>query len=147
MSEGVTLFSDIETSDLLSGANATLYKEENGAYVRDDFLHEQSALIRSGGKTALFAGCAHRGIVNILRRAEALCGKTPDWVLAGFHLNNAGTGEDEPEELVRAIGAQLDRRDAVFVTGHCTGEGPYKILKDVLGEKMRYMSSGTAFEL
>ena len=39
-------------------------------YPRDTFRHEQDLLVTENGKTALFAGCAHCGIVNILKSAE-----------------------------------------------------------------------------
>ena len=142
------LFSDIQTKDLFSGANGSIFEEGPEGPVPDGFGHEQNLLLRSGAKTVLLAGCAHRGIVNVLRRAEDILGRAPDCVLAGFHLTNPGHGTDEPEALVRAVGAELRaRRHTLFITGHCTGLGPYAILQDILGGQLEYMSVGTSFDI
>lgn len=141
------VFSDIPARDYLVSANGTL-REKVGEELRpQDFRDEQDLLITAEGKTVLAAGCAHRGIVNILRRAETILGRAPDYVFSGFHLTNPGMGVDEPEALIRAVGEELKRRPTVYATGHCTGQGPYAILRDMLGEQMRYMSGGTVFEL
>jgi 7,8-dihydropterin-6-yl-methyl-4-(beta-D-ribofuranosyl)aminobenzene 5'-phosphate synthase len=145
--EELRLFSDIHTRELFSESNNSLYEETEAGRIPDRFGHEQDLLIRSGGVSVLLAGCAHRGIVNVLRRAEELLGTAPDYVLAGFHLTNPGLKTDEPEPFVRAVGAELQKRGAVYITGHCTGMGPYAILKEMLGERMQYMSVGTVFQL
>ena len=142
------LFSDVLTDDLIPASNATLYEEGPDGPAPDAFGHEQNLLVRSDGKAVLFAGCAHRGIVNVLRRAEDILGHAPDHVLAGFHLTNPGRGTAEPEDFVHAVGAELSARpDTVYITGHCTGLGPYTVLLDVLGRRLQYMSAGTVFEL
>ena len=66
--EELTLFSGIRTHELLSEANATLREKVGGDYPRDAFRHEQDLLVTEHGKTVLFAGCAHSGIVNIINR-------------------------------------------------------------------------------
>ena len=140
-----TLFSDVPEGGPVSGSNATLFAQEGDGLVPDRFLHEQDLLIREGEELFLIAGCAHRGIVNILRRAEALGGKAPSAVFSGFHLTNPGLGLDEPEELVRAVGTVLADFPTRYYTGHCTGDGPYRILADMLGDRLRYLSCGLRF--
>ena len=86
------------------------------------------------------------------KQAEAavkeIAAKCPDVVVGGFHLMAPGDGWDEPEELIRAVGKELFRRSHTrYITGHCTGHGPYAILKEMLGDKLDYMSAGTVFEL
>lgn len=44
-------------------------------FKHDEFAHEQSVVISNGDKNILIAGCAHSGIVNIMRKAEAVTGK------------------------------------------------------------------------
>jgi 7,8-dihydropterin-6-yl-methyl-4-(beta-D-ribofuranosyl)aminobenzene 5'-phosphate synthase len=142
----LTLFSDVRTADFLSKANQTLLEPDGDGYIPDRFLHEQNLLIRENGRLVLIAGCAHRGIVNILRRAAELAGRAPDAVYAGFHLTNPGLGVDELSDSVRAIGAELRRWPCRFYTGHCTGQGPYGILKELLGAQLAPLSVGAVFE-
>ena len=104
--------------------------------------------IAAASLAVLMAGCAHRGIVNILRAAEGILGRSPDCVFSGLHLFNPGTGAAEPRELVEAVGRELARREGtVYRTGHCTGAEAYGILKELLGGRMDYMSAGTVFEV
>ena len=142
------LFSRVESRDYPSGANKTLRRREGDEYPAEDFRHEQNLLITAEGRTVLVAGCAHRGIVNILRAAEGMLGRSPDCVFSGFHLFNPGTGAAEPRELVEAVGRELaGRAGTVYRTGHCTGAEAYGILKELLGGRMDYMSAGTVFEV
>ena len=78
--------------------------------------------------------------------AEAL-GEHPHAVFSGFHLTNPGLGVDEPKALIRAVGEELRRRPTHYYTGHCTGQGPYAILKEMLGDQITYMAGGTEFTL
>ena len=136
------LFSDIKTADFISGSNSSLFEECDGEYVPDPFHHEQNLLVREGEKLHLLAGCAHRGIINILRRAEELGEKMPDSVFSGFHLTNPGLKLDLPDSFVRSVGSELKNYPCAYYTGHCTGANPYAALKDVLGEKVNYLHAG-----
>lgn len=142
------LFSNVRTTDYRSHANDTLRVKRGGEYPMDEFGHEQNLLITEGEKAVLLAGCSHRGIVNILRRAEDLLGRAPDAVFAGFHLYNPGTGDTEPRELVEAVGLELlSRNDTVYYTGHCTGSDAFAILKTKLGDRLQAMAGGVTVEI
>ncbi len=144
--EELSLFSDVRTADFLSGSNRALLERCGRDWAPDRFLHEQNLLIEEGGKLVLIAGCAHRGILNILRSAKERAGRAPDAVYAGFHLTNPGRGIDEPELFIRALGAELQRWPCRFYTGHCTGAGPFGILSEMLGDRLRYLAGGDVFE-
>lgn len=142
------LFSDIKTADYRSHANDKLKERQGDAFPMDEFRHEQNLLITENGKAVLLGGCAHRGIVNILRRAEELLGRAPDAVFAGFHLVNPGTGKSEPRELVEAIGNELAaRKNTVYYTGHCTGREAFDVLKEQLGDRLQAMPGGGVTEI
>ena len=149
LDEELTIFDHVPDRDYLTEAAKTLLERgDEGQYLPDQFRHEQNLIVTAEGKTVLFAGCAHRGIVNILRAAEDLVGGELDWVFAGFHLTNPGLGIDEPRELVEAVGRELlARRKTRYVTGHCTGDGPYDLLKELLGERLSLMAAGSVFAL
>lgn len=146
--ETLRLFSDVKTADYRSHANDKLREKQGADYPMDRFLHEQNLLITEGGKAVLLGGCAHRGIVNILRRAEELLGRAPDAVFAGFHLYNPSTGEPEPRELIEAVGRELAaRKNTVYYTGHCTGPDAFAILKEQLGDRVQPMTGGAVYEV
>ena len=113
----------------------------------DDFRHEHNLLITAEGKTVLVSGCAHRGIVNIIRKAEALLGRRPDAVLAGFHLFQLKEGDDASNELIKRTAEALLPGDTVYYTGHCTGDYAFEALKTILGPRLCRLSGGQGGEL
>lgn len=44
--------------------------------------------------------------------------------------------EDDLQEI-RETAVELSKMDAVFYSGHCTGEIPYRLLKEIMGEKLQ----------
>lgn len=147
LDENTTLFSDVTGEKFLPEGNSSLYKEEGGELWQDDFLHEQNLLITEGEKTVLIAGCAHRGIVNILERAEEILGRNVDFSVAGFHLHNPVTGREESREMLEGIAGELKKRKTIHYTGHCTGAGPYQTLKNLLGEQIHFIACGQTITL
>ncbi|MGN1030639.1 MAG: MBL fold metallo-hydrolase [Butyricicoccaceae bacterium] len=139
------LFAAVTERRLFASSNHTLLMEHGGAHIPDDFSHEQSLIITEGDQHVLIAGCAHCGIVNICDRAEQLCGAPMTHVLSGFHLSNPGRGTSEPEETVRAVGAELAQRPAQYFTCHCTGLPSYERLHSILGDRIHYASAGSVF--
>ncbi|MBO4914523.1 MAG: MBL fold metallo-hydrolase [Oscillospiraceae bacterium] len=134
--------------DYRSHANDTLREKHGEEYLPDEFRHEQSLIVTEGGKAVLLGGCAHNGIVNILRRSEELLGRAPDAVFAGFHLYNPSLGISEPRELVDSIAQELRaRKNTVFYTGHCTGQEAFGVMKETLGEQLIPMRAGDAFTI
>ena len=146
--EGLTLFSGGMGRDYWSHANDSLREKSGEDYPPDRFLHEQSLLVTEGGKTALFAGCAHNGVVNILRRAEEITGRAPDAVFAGFHLYSPSLGRSEPRALVEAIARELAaRKETLYYTGHCTGQEAFAVLKETLGDRLAAIHGGSVVEV
>ncbi len=144
---GITLFSGVRERDLFSSCNQTILMECDGTLQPDDFEHEQSMLINEGNRTVLIAGCAHCGIVNILRKAEQIIGRMPDVVVSGFHLHSPSTKTSEPEERIRAIGDVLAASGAVYYSGHCTGSVPYSILKEQMGDQLNPLHAGIVIDV
>ena len=145
--DSITRFTPGAAQEPVPASNASLYVREGEELVPDPFLHEQDMLLREGDTLVLFGGCAHRGILNILRRAEELAGRSPDAVFSGFHLTNPGLGGCEPEDTVRALARRLAALPCLCYTGHCTGEEPFRVLREALGDRVRYMGCGLRFTL
>ncbi len=109
----------------------------------DLFCHEQSLIIEEGNNVVLLAGCAHRGIVNILRKAEEVTGKTPTHVFAGMHLVKSGMKDDEENVFINTLASELMKyKSTKFYTMHCTGEEQYQKLKSLMGAQIDYMTCG-----
>ena len=90
----------------------------------------------------LIAGCAHRGIVNILRTGAERLGRRPDLTFGGFHLFQLTEGDPNADRLIDMTGKALLEGETVYYTGHCTGDYAYKRLKEILGDRLQRMSGG-----
>ena len=140
----LTLFAGVhDEMDALKASAKLKEKTESGEWVPDGFGHEQDLLVQEGDKAVLFAGCAHMGIVNIVRAAKEKLGRLPDAVFGGFHLFQLDPEDPASAELVDSIGRQLLEGDTVYYTGHCTGEFAYARLKAILGDRLQPMQGGS----
>lgn len=109
----------------------------------DDFCHEQSLVIvdNTTSQTYLFAGCAHGGILNIIRKATEVLGQAPTYVIGGMHLNNITRAS------AKQWASQLQATRCQFITMHCTGYNAYEQLKEIMGTQIRYLTCGETIEL
>ncbi|MBQ9954058.1 MAG: MBL fold metallo-hydrolase [Eggerthellaceae bacterium] len=153
--ENLLLFANVEPAELAPKSNAVLleridpasHDEDVAAYQPDAFAHEQSLLITEDGKTTLVTGCSHCGIVNIVKKAEALVGGPLHAVVAGFHLMNPSSGDVEDPAVVAQVAAFMKARPTRYFTFHCTGPSAYSMLRDALGDQVSYLPAGSIIEL
>lgn len=144
LGDGLMLFSCTERPHAASASNARLLeRSSDGTLVPDAFLHEQSLLIHEGERYLLVSGCSHAGILNIMDRAQALAGAPIDVVVAGFHLMAPSAGTVEDPLTTRRLARELSCLPTRYYTFHCTGLDAFGLLRDVLGERIRYLSCGT----
>jgi 7,8-dihydropterin-6-yl-methyl-4-(beta-D-ribofuranosyl)aminobenzene 5'-phosphate synthase len=143
----LTLLTDIPNTFPLTPVAPKLQEKTEAGFRPDTFRHEQHLLVRAEGKAVLFAGCAHGGIVNIVRAAEAALGRRPDVVLGGFHLFELDPSDAESGHLLTATGEALAEGETVYYTGHCTGDYAYEALHAILGDRLRPMHGGTVTEI
>ncbi len=96
---------------------------------------EQSLAILTPKGLVIITGCAHPGIVQIVRRAIEVTGEPVYMVMGGFHLGEAS--EDEIEAIIsdlRDLGVQK------VSPSHCTGELATHLFAETFGED--FISSG-----
>lgn len=143
LDEELELFSGVKGSKYNPSGNRDLYKKTGDSFEQDDFAHEQNLLIKEGAKAILIAGCAHKGIVNILDHFYNQKGYYPSHVLGGFHLYNPSAKKHEDPKIVAKIGEYLLNTQAKFYTGHCTGLESYQSLKVIMGDQIDYLATGS----
>ena len=145
--EELSLFAAVPDTFGALSASAKLREKTGADFLPDLFSHEQDLLITVGEQAVLIAGCAHRGIVNILRTGAERLGRRPNMTFGGFHLFQLTEGDPNADRLIDMTGKALLEGDAVYYTGHCTGEYAYDRLKNILGDRLQHMSGGVTVEL
>jgi 7,8-dihydropterin-6-yl-methyl-4-(beta-D-ribofuranosyl)aminobenzene 5'-phosphate synthase len=141
------LFTNIRGRRAWPKGNRILTEHIGGEIRQDEFTHEQCLVVRSGGRSVLFSGCAHNGILNILDRYREIFGGEPDAVFSGFHMIKNKPYKEDEAETIKETAEELAKLRTVFYTGHCTGDAAFDIMKPVMGDKLRRMRTGTVTEI
>lgn len=139
---GISLFGQVGGRRLWPEGNGELKRKTGEGFVQDTFLHEQYLVLEEEGKHVLLSGCAHNGILNILDRYREIHGDEPDIVISGFHMSRRSAYGEGDLALIRETGEELRKWNTQFYTGHCTGELPFQILREVMGNQVVYVHSG-----
>lgn len=140
---GLALFSTARRDHPTARSNGRLMERRDGTLAPDRFLHEQSLLVREGECLTLVSGCSHGGVLNLMDAAEELAGCPLTTVVAGFHLMDPSGGTVEDAALTRELARELASRRASYLTFHCTGTDAFALLRDELGERVRYLHVGS----
>lgn len=81
------------------------------------FIKEQSLIINTERGLIIITGCAHPGIVNIIKKAKKLTGKDVYFVIGGFHLS--GSSDSELREIINSFKKLNVKKVAPC---HCSGD-------------------------
>ena len=136
--EGVYLIPHLENGLETIGKKAHLYRSLEGRAVPDNFSHEQSLVFETEKGLIVLNSCSHGGLQNILNDVSRfLPGKSVYMTIGGLHLSGAGT------RSVRSVAAVIRELSIErIVTGHCTGQKAYRILKEELGGRIQQLHVG-----
>jgi 7,8-dihydropterin-6-yl-methyl-4-(beta-D-ribofuranosyl)aminobenzene 5'-phosphate synthase len=145
--EDLILFSHIEGKELMPRGNDHLLMKKVDLWEKDDFKHEQNLIIREGRNRVLIVGCSHKGIVNILKQAQEISDLPITHVLGGFHLYDLDLKNTVDMEFLKSVSEELLDSGATFYTGHCTGIDQYYKLKEIMGDKVNKLSTGTTINI
>lgn len=141
------LFSNVSGSKFIPSSNKDLLMKEGDNYLQDDFKHEQNLIIKENNKNILISGCSHCGVVNIIERGEELIKGKFNIQIGGLHLYNPISKKEEDLEFIKALGENLNDRNINYYTCHCTGLKSFNNLKEIMGIKINYLSTGKIIEI
>lgn len=141
------VFTHVTDRQFWPKSNLELSKIENNKLIQDDFSHEQYLVVSQDGKHILFSGCAHNGILNILKQYQNLYHAMPDVVISGFHMKKKTEYSEEDIEIIKQTARQLNQFDTIFYTGHCTGEVAFGIMHEIMGNQLKHLHSGEDIDL
>jgi len=131
--------------------NKQMYLKNNGKLIPDTFANEIVMAIKDNDKLVIFTGCSHNGILNMIDTvASELEGVPIKAVIGGFHLlasppfTSMAGSKSKIEDLGRSV---LNYPVDMIYTGHCTGIKAFEILKSVMGNRIKNITTGSYFEI
>jgi len=90
---------------------------------------EEALVVETGDGAVVITGCAHPGLVEIVREAQAVTSSPIAMVIGGFHLGSAS------ESQVLSIIAELRQLGVQKVMPcHCTGDAAMALFRSEYGE-------------
>ena len=94
-----------------------------------DSIKEQSMVIGSSEGLIVITGCAHPGIVKIVKSVKNYFKEDIYMVLGGFHL--LPYNDDQVREVIRQLKRLGVRKIA---SSHCTGKRQIELIREAWGE-------------
>lgn len=140
--EGVTVFTGVDERRCWPKGNRAMTCRTNGKNVRDNFDHEQYLVLEEKGARILLSGCAHNGILNIMKKFSALFGGEPDIVISGFHMMKQSEYDEDDITMIKDTARELAKTKSIFYTGHCTSEQAFVIMKEIMGQQLQPLYTG-----
>ena len=118
LAPGLTSTGQVERVTPFEGRFPLAYAEVDGEWRPDDFWDDQGLVAHLKNKgLVVISGCAHAGIVNTVKQAQAITGEERvHAVIGGFHL----TGMPK-EQIGATVSALKALSPALMVPTHCTG--------------------------
>jgi 7,8-dihydropterin-6-yl-methyl-4-(beta-D-ribofuranosyl)aminobenzene 5'-phosphate synthase len=116
--------------------------ERSSGTIPDQFRHEIATVYNLKGRgLVVLASCSHRGVVNVVRQAQAVSGVSKvHAVLGGFHL------APYKDDYVQNVVAELKSIDPDYIVPmHCTGEPFWEMARREMPQKLLRSYTGTQF--
>jgi 7,8-dihydropterin-6-yl-methyl-4-(beta-D-ribofuranosyl)aminobenzene 5'-phosphate synthase len=107
-----------------------------------DWIKEQALILATSNGLVIITGCAHPGVVNVVREARERCNKNVYLLMGGFHLG--GMTSAEIQGVIRRLKALGVKKVA---PSHCTGERAMSMLRDAWGENFLEAGAGAIIEV
>lgn len=125
------------------GRRSRLYVRRGLVCHPDDFAHEQSLVFRTDKGLVIFNSCSHSGPDVVMDEVrDSFPGEDVVAYIGGLHLFRMN--KDEVKVIASKIRKAGIRR---VITGHCTGDEAYAVLKDCLGDAVEQFRCGMVIEL
>jgi 7,8-dihydropterin-6-yl-methyl-4-(beta-D-ribofuranosyl)aminobenzene 5'-phosphate synthase len=105
-------------------------------------INEQALILDTANGLIVITGCAHPGIVEIVKNAKKIHNKNIYMVFGGFHLPQKS--ESEVKRIIEEF-----RELGVLKVGptHCTGDKAIQLFKDSFGENYIKLGVGKVIEI
>jgi 7,8-dihydropterin-6-yl-methyl-4-(beta-D-ribofuranosyl)aminobenzene 5'-phosphate synthase len=107
----------------------------------DHGIKEQSLIINTSKGMTLITGCAHPGIIEIIKRAKSIAKEDIYMVIGGWHLSSAGE-----REIKRIIEAFVRMGIQKVAPCHCTGDRAMGMFKREYGENFIKGGAGSVIK-
>ena len=132
------------------GVQKKLYKKVDDVLQPDNFDHELSLVFDTPKGLVICNSCSHAGLESIVDNIKKRLNKPVYAYVGGLHMKSTKNHIETSsftEEQIQNLCIFIEKNIQYVLTGHCTGNVSYDLLKKYLKDRIDFLTTGKAIEI
>ena len=132
------------------GVQKKLYKKVDDVLQPDNFDHELSLVFDTPKGLVICNSCCHAGLESIVDNIKKRLNKPVYAYVGGLHMKSTKNHIETSsftEEQIQNLCIFIEKNIQYVLTGHCTGNVSYDLLKKYLKDRIDFLTTGKTIEI
>lgn len=132
------------------GVQKKLYKKVDDVLQPDNFDHELSLVFDTPKGLVICNSCSHAGLESIVDNIKKRLNKPVYAYVGGLHMKSIKNHIETSsftEEQIQNLCIFIKKNIQYVLTGHCTGNVSYDLLKKYLKDRIDFLTTGKTIEI
>lgn len=132
------------------GVQKKLYKKVDDVLQPDNFDHELSLVFDTPKGLVICNSCSHAGLESIVDNIKKRLNKPVYAYVGGLHMKSTKNHiktSSFTEEQIQNLCIFIEKNIQYVLTGHCTGNVSYDLLKKYLKDRIDFLTTGKTIEI
>lgn len=132
------------------GVQKKLYKKVDDVLQPDNFNHELSLVFDTPKGLVICNSCSHAGLESIVDNIKKRLNKPVYAYIGGLHMKSTKNHIETSsftEEQIQNLCIFIEKNIQYVLTGHCTGNVSYDLLKKYLKDRIDFLTTGKTIEI
>lgn len=132
------------------GVRKKLYKKVDDVLQPDNFDHELSLVFDTPKGLVICNSCSHAGLESIVDNIKKRLNKPVYAYVGGLHMKSTKNHIETSsftEEQIQNLCIFIEKNIQYVLTGHCTGNVSYDLLKKYLKDRIDFLTTGKTIEI
>lgn len=132
------------------GVQKKLYKKVDDVLQPDNFDHELSLVFDTPKGLVICNSCSHAGLESIVDNIKKRLNKPVYAYVGGLHMKSTKNHIETSsftEEQIQNLCIFIKKNIQYVLTGHCTGNVSYDLLKKNLKDRIDFLTTGKTIEI
>lgn len=132
------------------GVQKKLYKKVDDVLQPDNFDHELSLVFDTPKGLVICNSCSHAGLESIVDNIKKRLNKPVYAYVGGLHMKSTKNHIETSsftEEQIQNLCIFIEKNIQYVLTGHCTGNVSYDLLKKYLKDRIDFLTTGKTIEV
>lgn len=132
------------------GVQKKLYKKVDDVLQPDNFDHELSLVFDTPKGLVICNSCSHAGLESVVDNIKKRLNKPVYAYVGGLHMKSTKNHIETSsftEEQIQNLCIFIKKNIQYVLTGHCTGNVSYDLLKKYLKDRIDFLTTGKTIEI